>query len=295
LSMSIRYYSSTCVNGSDALFHFVNFAAARIRWSMQKKMGLLFLACLLVCTGTHASYARQGKTLTQVSTIDALLGGVYDGKMSIGQLKLYGDTGLGTFDALDGEMLMADATAYRIRSDGSVQIAGPAETTPFAAVTFFNADLEKTLPGCTGMEELTRQIDAVLPTPNLIYVLRIEGTFKEVITRSVPRQEKPYKPLTEIVKSQPTFKFENVEGVVVGIRCPAFMKGINVPGYHLHFLTKDRKAGGHVLDISVSHAVVKVDTTSNFYMVLPEDQDFYKVDMEKDLSRDVKAVESMKK
>jgi len=293
--MPIRCYSSTCVNGGDALFHFVNLAAARIRWIMQKKMGLLFLACLLVCAGAHASYAQQGKTLTQVSTIDALLGGVYDGKMSIGQLKLYGDTGLGTFDALDGEMVMVDETAYRVKADGTIQIAGPAETTPFAAVTFFTADLEKTLPGSIGIEELTRQIDAILPTPNLIYVLRIEGTFKKVITRSVPRQAKPYKPLTEIVKSQPTFKFENVEGVVVGLRCPAFMKGINVPGYHLHFLTRDRKAGGHVLDISVSHAVVKVDTTGNFYMVLPEDQDFYKVDMEKDLSGDVTAVESMKK
>ncbi len=262
---------------------------------MRKKLSLLFLAGLLVCTGTHASYAQQGKTLTQVSTIDALLGGVYDGKMSIRQLKLYGDTGLGTFDALNGEMVMVDSTVYRVMADGTIQIAGPAETTPFAAVTFFKTDLEKTLPGSIGMEELTRQIDAVLPTPNLIYVLRIEGTFKEVITRSVPRQEKPYKPLTEIVKNQPTFKFENVEGVVVGLRCPAFMKGINVPGYHLHFLTRDRKAGGHVLDISVSHAVVKVDTTSNFYMVLPEDRDFYKVDMEKDLSGDETAVESMKK
>ena len=295
MSRFIRYYSRTCANSGEVFLHFANLVAGRLRWIVQKKMGLLLLAGFLVCTGTHASCAQQDNTLTQVSTINALLGGVYDGKMSIRQLKLYGDTGLGTFDALDGEMVMADATVYRVRADGTVQIAGPDETTPFAAVTFFRAGLEKTLPGSTGMKELTRQIDATLPSPNLIYVLRIEGTFREVITRSVPRQEKPYKPLTEIVKSQPAFKFKNVEGVVVGLRCPAFMKGINVPGYHLHFLTKDRKAGGHVLDISVSHAVVKVDTTSNFYMVLPKDQDFYKADMEKDLSGEVAAVESLNK
>lgn len=262
---------------------------------MKRKTALLFLAGFLVCAGTQASYAQQGKTLTQVSTIGALMSGLYDGAMSIGQLKLYGDTGLGTFDSLDGEMVMVDATAYRVRADGTVQIAGPAETTPFAAVTFFTADLEKTLPGSVGMKELARQIDALLPTPNLIYVLRMEGAFKKVITRSVPRQVKPYPPITEIVKSQPTFEFKDVEGVVIGVRCPAFMKGLNVSGWHLHFLTKDRKAGGHVLDISVSHAVVKVDTTRNFYMVLPEDRDFYKLDMEKDSSGEVGAVESLKR
>ena len=103
------------------------------------------------------------------------------------------------------------------------------------------------MPSGIGMKEMTGRIDSIIPTPNLIYAIKIEGVFKKVLTRSVPRQKKPYQPLTEIVKTQSTFQFENVEGVIVGIRCPTFMKGINVTGYHLHFLTKDRKAGGHVL------------------------------------------------
>jgi acetolactate decarboxylase len=262
---------------------------------MLKKLGVFFLSGFLVLTASFGAYAQQGKTLTQLSTIDALLGGVYDGKMSMQQLKQYGDTGLGTFDALDGEMVMLDGTAYRISVDGTVQIPDQTETTPFAAVTFFQADQEKTLPPGIGMQEMTRQIDSVLPTLNLIYVLRIEGIFKKVITRSVPRQKKPYQPLTEVVKNQRTFEFENVEGVIVGVRCPAFMKGVNVPGYHLHFLTRDGKAGGHVLDLSINKAVVKVDRTSNFYMILPEDQDFYRLNMEKDTSAAVTAVESQKK
>jgi acetolactate decarboxylase len=83
--------------------------------------------------------------------------------------------------------------------------------------------------------------------------------------------------------------------VIVGVRCPAFMKGVNVPGYHLHFLTRDRKAGGHVLDLSINQAVVKVDRISNFYMIMPEDEDFYRLNMEKDTSAAVDAVESRKK
>lgn len=262
---------------------------------MLKKWGALFLAGFLVFTGSPGLYAQQVKTLTQFSTIDALLGGVYDCKMSLEQLKRYEDTGLGTFDALDGEMVLVDGTVYRVSADGSVQTPGPSETTPFAAVTFFDADQEKTLPGGVGMLELTKQLDSMLPTTNLMYVLRIEGTFKTVKTRSVPRQARPYKPLTEVVKNQPTFDFENVEGTIIGLRCPAFMKGINVPGYHLHFLTKDRKGGGHVLDLTVGQAVVKIDRASIFHMILPEDRDFYRLDMEKDTSAAINAVESGKK
>ncbi|MGC9967703.1 MAG: acetolactate decarboxylase [Syntrophobacteraceae bacterium] len=257
-----------------------------------KKLGVFFLAAFLVLTGSLGSYAQQASTLTQLSTIDALLSGIYDGKMSMQQLKAYGDIGLGTFNALDGEMVLVDGTVYQVSADGTVHVPGPAETTPFMAVTFFESDREKTLPSGIDMKQLTDEIDAVLPTPNLIYALRIEGSFKKVRTRSVPKQNKPYQPLTEIVKNQPTFDFENVEGVIVGLRCPPFMKGINVPGYHLHFLTKDRKAGGHVLGLTVDHAVAKVDQISNFYMILPEDQDFYRLNMENDTSSAVSAVET---
>ncbi len=263
---------------------------------MLKKLGVLFLAGFLAVTGNIGVHAQQTKTLTQFSTIDALLGGAYDCKMSFEQLKGYGDTGLGTFDALDGEMVMVDGTVYRVGSNGAVQTPSLTETTPFAAVTFFDAEREKTLPGGIGMQELTSQLDSILPTPNLMYMLRIEGTFKAVKTRSVPRQIRPYRPLVEIVKNQPTFDFQNVEGVMIGVRCPAFMKGINVPGYHFHFLTRDRKGGGHVLELTIDSAVAKIDKASIFHMILPEDQDFYRLDMEKGTSSGAIAeVESGKK
>jgi acetolactate decarboxylase len=121
---------------------------------MSKKLVIFFLAGFLVLTGSLGAYAQQGKTLTQISTIDALLGGVYGGKRSMQQLEQYGDTGLGTFDALDGEMVMVDGTAYRISVDGTVQVPALTETTPFAAVTFFQADREKALPRGIDMPEM---------------------------------------------------------------------------------------------------------------------------------------------
>jgi acetolactate decarboxylase len=257
-----------------------------------KRPGILLFAAFLVLTASFCSYAQQVKTLTQTSTIDALAAGVYDGKMSLRQLKMYGDTGLGTFDALDGEMMLVDGTVYQVRADGTVHVPGPDETTPFAAVTFFEPDREKTLTSGINLKQLTDEIDSILPTLNVIYALRIEGSFKKVRTRSVPRQSKPYRPLAEVVKTQPTFNFENVEGVIVGLRCPPFMKAVNVSGYHLHFLTKDKKAGGHVLGLTVDKAVVKIDQINNFYVILPENQDFYRLNMETDRSAAVSAVET---
>ncbi len=263
--------------------------------TIMKRFRALFLAAFLVMSGTVGVHAQQTKTLTQFSTIDALLIGAYDSKMSLEQLRRYGDTGLGTFDALDGEMILADGTVYRVSADGTVQTPGPTETTPFAAVTFFDTEQEKTLPTGIGLRELTAQLDSMLPTLNLMYMVRIEGSFKTVKTRSVPRQTKPYRPLVEIVKNQPTFDFENIEGVMIGLRCPAFMKGINVPGYHFHFLTRDRKGGGHLLDVTIDRAVVKIDRTSIFHMILPEDQDFYRLDMEKGTGNAISEVESGRK
>ena len=252
---------------------------------MLKKIGLFSLLTLLVFATNSSVHAQQQReVLFQLSTIDGLLSGIYDGRMTLGELKQHGDIGIGTFHALDGEMLVVDGTVYQVTADGAVHIPDPTVTTPFAAVTFFDVDQEKGLPSGVDFQGVVKEIDGLIPTPNLFHAIRIEGTFQRVKTRSVPKQVKPYPPLGEVVKTQPIFDFEDVEGVIVGLRCPPFVKGINVPGSHLHFLTKDKKAGGHVLELIVKEAVLKVDHTPEFSLVLPEDQDFYRLNLEADAS-----------
>jgi len=229
--------------------------------------------------------------LTQVSTIDALLNGVYDGSMSLEEMTQYGDFGIGTFHALNGEMLVLDGKFYQITSDGEVHIAPQGTTTPFAAVTFFETDQSAPLPSGMSFEQFEQETDTLLPTPNIFYGLKIEGVFKKMKTRSVPKQVKPYPPLKEIAKTQPVFEFENIEGVLVGFRCPPYVKGINVPGYHLHFLSKDRKSGGHVLDFTIESGALQIDYTSNFSMRLPEKGGFLETNLKNDKSLELKAVE----
>ena len=86
-----------------------------------------------------------------------------------------------------------------------------------------------------------------------------------------------------------------VKGTLVGFRCPAFVKGINVPGYHLHFLTEDRKAGGHVLDLRVTGLDVILDASDSIYLALPQHGDFMHTDLSVDRQQELHRVESPSK
>jgi acetolactate decarboxylase len=231
-------------------------------------------------------------TLTQVGTIDALLGGIYDGEFPLSELAKRGDLGVGTFNTLNGEMVVLDGQIYQITADGKVAPAALNGRTPFAAVTCFDADRQINLPAGATFDSLAKAIDAAIPTNNIFYAIKLEGKFKAVKTRSVPAQTRPYRPLKEITATQPVFDLADVEGTIVGFRCPAFVAGVNVPGYHLHFLSADKGAGGHLLAFTTAaDAMIKIDETNAFTMILPHDADFYSIDLTADKQADLQKVE----
>jgi len=249
---------------------------------------LILLSATIIGCGNQAGR----ETLTQVGTFDALLAGGYDGSFPLRELLQNGDFGTGTFDALNGEMVVLDGQIYQVTADGKVALADLNGKTPFATVTFFDCDRQIEIPAGTDFDSLTKIIDAVLPTQNIFYAIRIDGHFSSVKTRSVPVQSRPYKLLIEIAATQPEFDLEDVAGTIVGFRCPPYVAGINVPGYHLHFISKDRQAGGHLRTFrTAGKAVVKIDYSHSFSMILPHDQDFYKADLTVDKQADTKKVE----
>src|SRR4030042_1392065 len=190
--------------------------------------------------------------------------------MTIGLLKPYCDFGIGTLDALDGEMITLGGKFYQIKADRIAYHVPDSMTTPFAVITVFDND--KTVPVQTGMdyEGMQHYLDELILDKGIFYAVKIAGTFKYIKTRSVPRQKEPYPPLIEAVKGQTIFEFHDVKGTIVGFWCPASVKGVNVPGYHFHFITADRKAGGHLLACQLQDVTIAIDYTSEFYMVLPQ-------------------------
>ncbi|MFA6288612.1 MAG: acetolactate decarboxylase [Opitutaceae bacterium] len=234
--------------------------------------------------------------LTQWSTIDALLKGYYDGVAGLGEMKKSGDFGLGTLESLDGEMLMLDGRVYQIDSRGVVHEPADTVRTPFAAATFFKGDIVIAAPAGLTLEALQTRIDAVLPSSNLFYAIRVTGRFAHIKTRSVAKQEKPYRPLGEVVKTQSLFTFDDSAGTMAGFRCPGFAKGLNVPGYHLHYLTSDRRGGGHVLGLVTGAGVrVEVSVLRDFTVKLPDSAGFNALDLSGDRSGELEAAESLRK
>lgn len=234
-----------------------------------KRLACLFALCVLSACGPS-----DRDVLYQASTLQALMVGVYDGPTTVAEVRRHGDLGLGTFNGLDGEMVVIDGVVYQVSVEGDVTAMPDSAGVPFANVTHFEADASHELPPGMTFEVFPAWMDAHLPSLNLPYAFRIDGTFSYVRTRSVPRQTRPYPPLTQAVKGQKVFEFRNVEGTVLGFRFPSYLKGVNVSGYHLHFISADRSKGGHLLAFTAERASAGVDTTPRFTMDLPETQDF---------------------
>lgn len=215
------------------------------------------------------AHQRADAEVYQFSTISALLEGVYDGDVTVAELLRHGDFGLGTFNHLDGEMVVLDGVCYRLRADGSASRAAPTDRTPFAAVIKFHKDFEIEIQTPTSRTKLTESIDRRIESANLIYAIRITGHFRELHTRTVMAQQPPYPPLTEATEEQAETVFTDVSGTVVGFRTPDFEQGISVAGYHLHFLNSDRTGGGHILDFSLERGEVAVSGAAQLHLSLP--------------------------
>ncbi len=227
---------------------------------------LICLGLLSACQGTPQFENKD--TLYQVSTIQSLLAGNYGGIDDFKTLSQYGDFGIGTFHDLDGEMLLLDGVLYQVNYAGEVLTPVDPITFPFAAVTFFEADKTVSLGEISDLETLFTQIDQNRPDENQFYAIRISGVFNTVKVRSVPKQEQPYPPLSEVTANQSVFEYAQVEGDLIGFWCPDYVGGINVPGYHLHFLSKDHTMGGHLLDVQLNQAELTLDATDQFALKL---------------------------
>ncbi|MBV8886178.1 MAG: acetolactate decarboxylase [Chroococcidiopsidaceae cyanobacterium CP_BM_RX_35] len=238
-------------------------------------IAICLIALLVSVLPAYSQQFLQSHTGLQVSTLGALNVGVFQGATTIAELKPHGDFGLGTLEKLDGEMVILDGKFYQVKTDGVAYPVKDNSKTPFSAVTFFRKERSLRLTGKMTYQELQQQIDKQLPTTNLPYAIRLRGTFPSLKVRSVPKQTPPYRPLNDVVSQQQiVFDLQNVQGTLVGFRMPQYLKEVNVAGYHLHFLTSDRQAGGHLLNGTFLNPVVDVETLRDWQVMLPNNTAF---------------------
>ncbi len=168
---------------------------------------------------------REPHVLFQASTIGALLEGNYEGDVSFAELAERGDLGLGTLDHLDGEMIALDGRFYRADVAGAVSEVAPEQRTPFAVVMRFEPAITFDLKQSLSHEQLLAALDQHLPDGAPSAAVRLDGHFDLVRARSVPRQEPPYRPLTEVVGDQHVFELTGRRGDDVGLPLPRLRGG----------------------------------------------------------------------
>lgn len=204
----------------------------------------------------------------QAGTLEALMAGGYDGDLTLAELLRLGDLGIGTPQSLDGELLVVDGRPYAAHTDGSVTELDPGTRTPFAVVTRFVETATATVEHPLDFDALHDALDALAPDAPVLAV-RVDGSFRNLVLRSVAKQSKPYPPLHEVVEHQTEWRVDRAEGTVVGFRFPDATAGIEVPGHHLHFLAADRTLGGHVISIGLEHGRLAVDPCDDLHVELP--------------------------
>jgi len=211
--------------------------------------------------------ALQNDVLFQSSSLDSLLKGAYEGKMTVHDLLNHGDFGLGAMEYMDGELVCLHAECYRISTDGMAHKLSPESKIAFGTVVFFQSNKTSEIPEQQNFTDLQKYLDDKFIEKNNIFAIKINGFFSDITARSVHKQDRLYVSLSDVVANQTVSHFYNVKGTLVGFYIPDYMKEINVERYHFHFLTADKEFGGHVLDLNMTNGIIQISKLDEVHIV----------------------------
>ncbi|KHK03345.1 acetolactate decarboxylase [Desulfovibrio sp. TomC] len=233
------------------------------------RLALLRAAVLAVSLFVADPGRLWAATLHQTGSIEGLIVGDYAGQRSCAGLVRQGDFGLGTFADLDGEMVVLDGVVYQVTSDGVVHRARPGQLAPFAQIVRFAGSVDLGRVDGLDLPALTAALTDRLPDPSKMCAVRVDGVFPTLTVRSVPAQAKPWPPLAEAIKHQSTFPLTDIAGTLVGIYTPPGLPSLSPAGWHFHFLSHDRRHGGHVLALTTGPAKARGDAVTVLDVVYP--------------------------
>lgn len=231
----------------------------------------------------------------QVSTIQALMLGYSRSVISVSELLEHGNTGLGTFTDVDGEMIVLDGICYRALENGSIEIAEPDRGVPFSTV----CTMKKTAPIKFGRTKdiaaLKTSLNNIIDSHfglNSMHMARIDGEFEVVDARSESGYRSAHVELKTILgKTQRAMKFENIKGTLVCVYFPDYLDGINASGWHMHFISEDRRFGGHIFDIVMKSGEGQISKIDSIELKLPDEPIFDTYALKRVSKDDVKNVE----
>ncbi|HEX2920173.1 MAG TPA: acetolactate decarboxylase [Bacteroidales bacterium] len=233
-------------------------------------LSLLLSSCSLKENESPVAGKVQTDMIFHYSVLKALDNGVLEGDMNVSDLKKNGNFGLGTFNTMDGEMIVLDKIVYRVAADGSIVEPGNETLIPYSVVTNYKQDGSLKLDREVDYDHLKSFVASAIPSVNQFYAFRIKGEFEYIKCGGADAQEKPYnKSLPEMLATRPVYEKNNVKGTLVGFWCPSYIGDINTPGFHLHFLADDHSIGGHLMDFKAGSLEIGYDIKNVYHIVLP--------------------------
>jgi len=233
-----------------------------------KRIIFLNIVCLIF---SSCSKDTQNKNvLTQVNSFELFMNGEYDGMMSYRDILHWGDFGIGSFNQLNGEMILLDGDLFRISANGEASGATVDQTTPIATVCLFEPDITYEIHNLS-YQEVMEMVNQKIPDLDLFYGIKIKGQFREITTRSIYKQEKPYEVLSEVIKNEVRRKSEMISGTCVGFKAPDHIRGAVWAGFHFHFIDDDKLMGGHVLDFTIQNGVVELDILPRLNLIISDE------------------------
>lgn len=238
---------------------------------MKKVLLLIPVLFLIGCS------SEKEDMIFHYSVLKALDNGILEGNMKVGDLKEHGDFGLGTFNKLNGEMIILDHVVYRLSPEGKIMQPDDETLIPYSVITFYHQDDTLSMSGDINYPALSAFVDRRVPSRNLFYAFRISGEFEYIKCGGARNQERPYnKSLVQMLADRPVYEGKNIKGTLVGFWCPVYIGDINTSGFHLHFLSDDHSIGGHLMGFSARSLEIGYDVKSMYKILLPDTEDFSK-------------------
>jgi acetolactate decarboxylase len=217
--------------------------------------------------------------LYNANTRSAYQAGYYTGSFAVADILGHGDTGLGALDGNDGELIISRGTAWRTAADGTTHQLDSAATSPFATVIPFHVEQSCRLDDPLGREEFESRLSDLVPLVNRIWALRIHGTFVSVTAGASDRQQRPYRPLDDVMHDYQRHTWTQASGTLVGFYCPVFLTGIDYVGGHYHWLSDDHQHGGHIFDFITQHVTVEACEAVTYMTQLPATSEFRSLEL----------------
>ncbi len=221
-------------------------------------------------------------SLYQHGTLALLVPGLLTGTMTMGELLKHGDTGIGTGEGLDGELIILDGKPYKVDGSGKVSLVPDDFTMPFANAHYAQysplAELEN-----VSLDDLNEQVISLSQATNTFFSIEVNGTFSNVKTRAVRKSTPPFDTLAQTASKQSVFTRDEVKGTLLSYYSPDLFEGAAVGGFHHHFISDDRTFGGHVLDFHLVKGNVFYQLFDTFEQHLPTQNKAY---MDHDFSGD---------